>query len=78
MSRKVKGDAKVMSPLNTMEMVNLMNAEVQSTRSQFREIELHARSREGRVVRLARELAWRWKAGHYTYREGDYVEPLAM
>lgn len=68
----------MMSPLNTIEMVTVMNAEVQSTRSQFRELAPGVPSIEGRLVRFTRELVWRWKAGHYTYREGDFAEPLAM
>lgn len=77
-SREVKGDAKVMSPLNTIEMVTIMNAEVQNARSQFRESTPDIPSGEGRVMRFTRELVWRWKAGHYTYRESDFAEPLAM
>jgi len=68
----------VMSPLNTIEMVAIMNAEVQNARSQFRESPLGIPRGENRLTRFTRELVWRWKAGHYTYRESDFAEPLAM
>jgi hypothetical protein len=67
-----------MSPLNTIEMVVVMNAEVQRARSQFREAAQGVTNLEGRLARFKRELVWRWRVGHYTYREGDFAEPLAM
>jgi hypothetical protein len=44
----------MMSPLNTMEMVNLVNAEVQRERSRYQEP--IPESRDGRLARILRML----------------------
>jgi hypothetical protein len=56
----------MMSPLNTMEMVKVMNAEVQHARSQFQE--LSVATREGRLRRFAQSLL------RYRSRECDQAQ----
>lgn len=61
-----------MSPLNTMEMVKVMNAEVQSRRSLFREPGIQPG--EGRFERIARTL-FRYSKREF---ESDRLKPSAI
>jgi hypothetical protein len=68
----------MISPLLSIELNQYMHRDLSEEWERFRLRELAAENSEHIFVRLAKTLVWRWKLGHYTFRESDYAEPAAM
>jgi hypothetical protein len=68
----------MISPLLNVELNQYLDYDLRKERERSRIRELASERSEHLVARFARELVWRWKLGHYTYREYDQPEGAAM
>lgn len=68
----------MISPLLSIELNQYLDHDLRKQRERSQLRELANEHRENVLARLTRELVWRWKLGHYTYRECDQPETVAM
>lgn len=68
----------MISPLLNIELNQYLHHDLQKERERARLREVANEQSKNMLRRLVEELVWRWKLGHYTYRETDFAEPVAM
>jgi hypothetical protein len=68
----------MISPLLDIELNQYLHRDLSDEWERFRLHDLASKHSEPILTRLAKTLVWRWKLGHYTYRESDFAEPSAI